>query len=165
MDGSCEEDKESAAEPPVAFIESIAALPEDLLYHTVDMLTKRHANRPEFVAALCACNRQLRSLLPCDLRQRYLEATLPHRPSSADLRSRGLLKSPFERRLTKALATSAVSRGLSQRESAEALVDRGVLKAPPGTQPWLIQARESLRRAFIRREIQEKLSVVAHVQP
>jgi len=138
---------------------SLDDAPVDVLEHCVSILLTR-SDRPGWVTALCTCSRTLHTLMPSDLHRRWLESALQFRPTSAEIRAMGLLKNNMDQNRTvlqKALRAAAVSSRLKLRPQPESLLERGVLKASPGTSPCFIEARHEVKKALIKQTIERTL--------
>jgi len=144
---------------------SLIDQPEDVLAECVRVLCLQ-PNRPEWVAALCACSTQLWKLRPPDLRSNYLDYALRSRPSSSEVLALGVLKAEpgaslmvVQRRecLHKALVSSAVSNRLRARPHPALLVERGVLKAEPGVSALVTTRKADLQKALVTSAVSNRL--------
>ena len=144
------------------------AQPIEVLELVRDCMLTAQPNRTSFsnVAAFTSTSRTLREIKPSGLQTQWLGHALERRPSVDDVRAMGVLRYEFDSRradLNKAIATTIVSKRLRQRPKPAWLLERGVLKAEPGTSPAIINARERLRRELAKQAVKRSLSPITHV--
>ena len=140
--------------PRLARRPSLMDQPEDILHLCVRTLSLS-ATRPEWVAALCTCNSQLRALLPSDLRSNYLDHRLQKRPSTATVRALGVLKVP--RRTTIEFKLSCRWPLVGRLDGVHRQRNECLPQGEPGESLLVIEARASLQKALLTSAVSNRL--------